>query len=93
MKEPGFKVGYDASHEKFTSASVLIEARTRAKLSQQQLAERMGTSQSTFARLESGSSKPSFTTLERIAKATETRVQISLEPTTQPRNRKSRKAA
>ena len=93
MKEPGFKAGYDALHEEFTIASVLIEARVRAHLSQQQLAERMGTSQSTIARLESGVAKPSFTTLERIAKATGTRVRISLEPTTQSRNRKSRNAA
>lgn len=61
-KEPGFKVGYDALQEEFTIASVLIEARVRANLSQQQLAERMGTSQSTIARLESGTAKPSFTT-------------------------------
>jgi ribosome-binding protein aMBF1 (putative translation factor) len=93
MKGPGFKAGYDALQEEFTIASVLIEARVRANLSQQQLAERMGTSQSTIARLESGTAKPSFTTLERIAKATKTRVRISLEPTTQPRNCKPRSAA
>ena len=93
MKEPGFKAGYDALQEEFTIASVIIEARVRAKLSQQQLAERMGTSQSTIARLEGGGTKPSFTTLERIAKATGTRVRISLEPATQPRSRKSRSAA
>jgi transcriptional regulator with XRE-family HTH domain len=93
MKEPGFKAGYDALHEEFTIASMLIEARLRVNLSQQQLAERMGTSQSTIARLESGTAKPSFTTLERIAKATGTRVRISLEPTAQPRHRRPRSAA
>ena len=93
MKEPSFKAGYDALQEEFTIASVLIAARVRAKLSQQQLAERMGTSQSTIARLEGGGTKPSFTTLERIAKATGTRVRISLEPTTQPRSRGPRSAA
>jgi len=85
MKEPSFKAGYDALQEEFTIASVLIEARVQAKLSQQQLAERMGTSQSTIARLESGTANPSISTLERIAKATGTRACISLEPTTQPR--------
>ncbi len=93
MKEPGFKTGYETLQEEFTIATVLIETRVRANLSQQQLAERMGTSQSTIARLESGTAKPSFTTLERIAKATGTRVRIALEPTTQPRSRKPRKAA
>ena len=55
-------------------------ARTKAHLSQQELAARMGTSQSTIARLESGASKPTLSTLERIAKATGTKVRISLEP-------------
>jgi hypothetical protein len=34
MKEPGFKEGYDALAPEFEVASLLIEARTRAKLSQ-----------------------------------------------------------
>ena len=64
MKEPGFKGGYDALEAEFALASILIEARTRAKLSQQEVAKRMGTSQSTIARLESGAAKPSLSTLE-----------------------------
>jgi ribosome-binding protein aMBF1 (putative translation factor) len=38
-------------------------------LSQRELAERMGTTQSVIARLEGGGSRPSLTTLERIAEA------------------------
>ncbi|MGE5785617.1 MAG: helix-turn-helix domain-containing protein [Myxococcales bacterium] len=53
----------------------------------------MGTSQSTIARLESGAAKPSLSTLERIAKATGTRVRVSLEPVTPSRARKPRRAA
>ncbi len=60
MKEPGFKEGYDALDEEFSLASQLIEARSRAGLTQAEVAERMGTSQSTVARLESGGAKPSF---------------------------------
>jgi transcriptional regulator with XRE-family HTH domain len=93
MKEPGFKAGYDALEEEFALASMLIEARTNAKLSQAELAERMGTSQSTIARLESGAAKPSLSTLERFAEATGTRVRVSLEPAEGARKRKARKAA
>ncbi len=93
MKEPGFKAGYDALESEFAIASILIEARTKAKLSQQELAERMGTSQSTIARLESGASKPTLSTLERIAKATGTKVRISLEPDLRSRGRKPKSAA
>jgi len=80
MKEPGFKAGYEALEEEFSLASMLIAARTRANLSQAELAEKMGTSQSTVARLESGAAKPSLSTLQRYAKATGARLKITLEP-------------
>ena len=79
-KEPEFQAGYDALEEEFALASLLIEARTRSKLTQAELAEKMGTSQSTIARLESGKGKPSLSTLRRLAKATGMRLKISLEP-------------
>lgn len=90
MKEPAFKKDYDGLEQEFALASMLIEARTNAKLSQGQLAAKMGTSQSTIARLESGAAKPSLSTLERFAKATGTRVRVSLEPAIK---RKSKTAA
>lgn len=93
MREPGFKEGYDALDEEFSVASMLIEARTRARLSQAELAKRMGTSQSTIARLESGAAKPSLSTLERFAKATGTSVRVSLEPTEKTRKRRPSRAA
>jgi transcriptional regulator with XRE-family HTH domain len=93
MKEPGFKEGYDALEEEFSLASMLIEARTRARLSQAELAKRMGTSQSTIARLESGTAKPSLSTLERFARATGSRVRVSIEPTEKSGKRRPRRAA
>lgn len=93
MKEPGFKAGYDALEEEFALASMLIEARVNAKLSQAELAERMGTSQSTIARLESGTAKPSISTLERLAQATGMRVRVSLEPIEMTPKKKTRKVA
>jgi transcriptional regulator with XRE-family HTH domain len=41
--------------------------RTALGLTQEQLAERMGTTQSVIARLEGGGSPPSLRTLERLA--------------------------
>jgi transcriptional regulator with XRE-family HTH domain len=40
----------------------------------------MGTTQAVVARLESGRTMPSTRTLERFAKATNTRLRISFEP-------------
>jgi transcriptional regulator with XRE-family HTH domain len=93
LKEPGFKEGYDALAPEFAVASMLIEARTRAKLSQAQLAKKMGTSQSTIARLESGAAKPSFSTLERFAEATGMRMRVVFEPVKAAKRRRSKRAA
>ncbi len=58
----------------------MIEARAAAGLTQQQLAERMHTTQTVIARLESGKVKPSTRTLEKFAAATGMRLRISFEP-------------
>ena len=62
LKDPAFKKEYDALEEEFAIAGELIGARAKAKLSQAQVARRMGTSQSAVARIESG---PSLTSLRR----------------------------
>jgi len=93
LKEPGFKQGYDALAPEFAVAGVLIEARTRAKLSQAELAKKMATSQSTIARLESGAAKPSLSTLDRFAKATGMTMRVVFEPAKAQRKRRANKAA
>jgi ribosome-binding protein aMBF1 (putative translation factor) len=83
MKDPEYVAEYNALEEEFALASALIEARSKANMTQEQVAEAMGTTQAVVARLESGRSLPSTRTLERFAKATSTRLRISFEP--QPR--------
>jgi len=58
----------------------MIKARTRAGLTQEQLAARLETKQSVIARLESGRVKPSTRTHERIAQATGHKLRITFEP-------------
>jgi len=72
----------DSIYEEFELAKALIEARTRAGLSQTQLARRMKTSQSYVARIEGGKVRPSTDALERFAQATGTRLRIRFEPQT-----------
>jgi ribosome-binding protein aMBF1 (putative translation factor) len=79
-KDPEFMKEYDALEEEFARAQMVIGARAHADLSQAELAERMGTSQSAIARLESGRIKPSTRTLEKLAAATGMRLRIVLEP-------------
>jgi transcriptional regulator with XRE-family HTH domain len=93
MNEPGFKAGYDALEEEFALASLLIGARTHAHLTQAELAERMGTSQSTIARLESGKATPTLSTLRRLAKATGMGLKITLEPKASSKKDRGKRAA
>jgi len=80
LKEPKYKKAYDALEEEFALASAVIDVRNRAGLTQKQLARKMGTTQPVVARLESGRTRPSMRTLERLAKATRSRLFISFEP-------------
>jgi transcriptional regulator with XRE-family HTH domain len=80
LREPKYRRAYEALEEEFTLASALIDARSRAGLTQQELARKMGTTQPVVARLESGRVRPSMRTLERLAEATGSRLLISFEP-------------
>lgn len=82
---PSYRAEYDALEGEFVLARVLIEARARAGLSQAQLAARMRTSQSYIARIEGGRVQPSTAVLERLARATGTRLQIRFVPVRRPR--------
>lgn len=57
----------------------MVEARIRAGLTQAQLAERMGTTQSAVARLEAGRGSPNVATLRRLAAETGSRLVIRLD--------------
>ena len=78
LANPEVKRDYDALAPEFEFSAELLLARLRAGLSQAELAERMGTSQSSIARLESGQTLPSTKTLLRFAEATGSKVQLRL---------------
>jgi ribosome-binding protein aMBF1 (putative translation factor) len=79
MTNPKYKTEYEKLAPEFELARILIEARTKAGLTQAQLAKRMKTTQSVIARLEGGRVHPSTATLERLAKATGSRLKIGFE--------------
>ena len=69
---------YDALAPEFEIATELGRARLRAGLSQAELAARMGTSQSTIARLESGQNAAQHEDAVAVSQATGSRFQIRL---------------
>jgi ribosome-binding protein aMBF1 (putative translation factor) len=80
MKDPKYRREYQAIEEEFSLTAAMIEARSRAGMTQEQVARRMKTTQAAIARLESKSGRPSTRTLQRYAKATGSRLRISFEP-------------
>ena len=78
LADPKVKAEYDALAPAYEISAELIRARVRAGLSQIELANRMRTSQSTIARLESGQTLPSTKTLLRYAHATGSRFRMRL---------------
>jgi transcriptional regulator with XRE-family HTH domain len=66
--------------DEFAFLAEVLKARVAAGLTQAEVAERVGTTQSAIARLESATSKhsPSIATLQRYARALGYRVEIRL---------------
>jgi transcriptional regulator with XRE-family HTH domain len=83
-KEPAYQKAYDALEEEFALAAAIAEARGRAGLTQEEVAQLMHTTQSNIARLEAGRTTPSTRTLERFAEAVGARLKISFEPIRAP---------
>src|ERR1700686_5876066 len=80
MKEPKYRKAYEALEEEFVLASAVIDVRNRAGLTQEELARKMGTTQPVVARLESGRSRPSMQTLERLPHPPPPAPALSLRP-------------
>ncbi|MFC3074752.1 helix-turn-helix domain-containing protein [Shinella pollutisoli] len=78
MDNPEFRQEYEKADTEFRLIETLVHARTKAKLSQAELAKRIGTTQSAIARLEGGGVSPSLSTLRRYAEATGARLEINL---------------
>ena len=73
---------YTAIEEEYSLAKEVIQARRLANMTQQELAEKMNTTQAVIARMEGGS-LPSMRTLERLAAATGTHLRVSFEQATE----------
>lgn len=73
MQRPGFKAAWKALGDDYASLVALLDARKRSGLTQEQLAERMGTTKSAISRLETSlrndKGSPSFSTLRKYARA------------------------
>ena len=77
----------DAFYERLTRQ--VIDRRIELALSQRELAELCGTTQSAIARFESGTRPPKIDTLIRIAEALDCELDVTFRPRTRPSRRQS----
>jgi len=78
LSDPEYKKAYSELESEFIIAEALIQARKSANLTQKQVAERMGTTQSVIARMESGKPFPSLKSVIRYAAAVNSRIDLKL---------------
>ena len=68
MEEPEFRDEYEALAPRYAIIRQIVRERIENKMSQKELAERIGVTQSNISRLESGSYNPSLAFLQKVAK-------------------------
>lgn len=93
LADAATRAEYDAMAGEFEISRELVAARSRAGLTQGEVAERMGTTQSVIARLESGRSAPSMRTVQRYAQAVGARAVVRIESRPEGPKRRTRRAA
>jgi transcriptional regulator with XRE-family HTH domain len=80
-KDPKFKKAYDELEDEFSYHYELLKARTEAGLTQEEIAQKMGTKREAVTRLESsGKNSPSIKTLKKYAEAVGCKLRIQLVP-------------
>lgn len=79
LADPQFRAAYEDATELHRILDTLVELRRARRLSQTQVAERMGVRQPTVSGFETESSDPRLSTLQRYARAVEGRLRLVLE--------------
>lgn len=84
-KRKGFAEAYEDLDSEYSLIRELLAARSRAGLTQEEVAKSMGTTKSAVSRLEAvGKHSPSVTTLKKYARAVGCQVEIRLVPDSRP---------
>lgn len=78
MKDPEFRREYEKLEPEFQIARQIIGARIKQKMTQKELAEKIGTGQAVISRLEGMNAKPSISLLTRVAQALKTEINVTV---------------
>lgn len=66
LSDPAKKKAYDSLEVEFKIYSALVKARIEKKLTQKELAKKLGIAQSALARFESGRTNPTLSFLQKV---------------------------
>jgi DNA-binding XRE family transcriptional regulator len=78
MQDPSFVAAWAEADAEYSVIEAMIRARVAAGLTQAEVAERAGTTQSAIARLEGGRVSPSVATLQKYAAAVGRRLRVEM---------------
>lgn len=79
LSDPATKREFDKLTPRYAVISELVKARIQYKMTQADVAKKVGTKQSAIARLESGNINPSLEFLQRVAQVMGLSVHLSRE--------------
>ncbi|MCD8160909.1 MAG: helix-turn-helix domain-containing protein [Clostridiales bacterium] len=80
LQKPEVRAEYDSLEPEFSIMQAMIDARLETGMTQKELSERTGISQSEISRYERGAGNPSVRTLRRIAAGLGRSLKIEFEP-------------
>jgi ribosome-binding protein aMBF1 (putative translation factor) len=79
LKSPAIRAEYETLGSEYELVKTIIRERINRGWSQTQLAEAIGSRQPVISRLEQGNGNPSLSTLQKIAKALDLSLQVSMK--------------
>lgn len=80
LEDPGVRSEYERLQPHYQIARQMIGARIKQKMSQEELAKKVGTGQAVISRLEGMDARPSISLLKRVADALDTPIKITINP-------------
>ena len=78
LKNPEFKKAYDDLELEFQIINLMVQRRIDKKLTQKQLAKKLGIKQPVISQFEQGNFNPSVKFLKRLAKALDAKIEIKI---------------
>lgn len=79
-RDPEFADGLESGYTDFKVGALLRQAREKAGLTQEQVAERLSTKKSAISRIENSAGSMRLSTLERYARAIGWNLSLDLQP-------------